>query len=73
MVTHDPDEARAAAQHVLFVSGGRIAADAPACGFFERRDLPDLEKYLGQEPSFLSLRHIFVVVCLALEKLRKVL
>jgi thiamine transport system ATP-binding protein len=48
MVTHDPDEARAAAQHVLFVSGGRIIADAPICGFFERRDLPDLEKYLGQ-------------------------
>jgi thiamine transport system ATP-binding protein len=48
MVTHDPDEARAAAGHVLFVSGGRIAADAPASGFFERRDLPDLEKYLGR-------------------------
>jgi thiamine transport system ATP-binding protein len=48
MVTHDPDEARAAAGHVLFISGGRIAADAPASGFFERRDLPDLEKYLGR-------------------------
>lgn len=48
MVTHDPDEARAAAQQVLFVSGGLITADASTTGFFERRDLPDLEKYLGR-------------------------
>lgn len=48
MVTHDPDEAKAAAQQVLFVSEGRITADAPVAGFFERRDLPDLEKYLGR-------------------------
>ena len=47
MVTHDPDEARAAAGEILFIARGRIAADAPAAGFFERRDLPDLEAYLG--------------------------
>lgn len=47
MVTHDPDEARAAAGEILFIAGGRIAADAPAAGFFERRDLPALEAYLG--------------------------
>jgi len=47
MVTHDPDEARAAADEVLFIAKGRIAADAPAAGFFERRDLPDLKAYLG--------------------------
>lgn len=47
MVTHDPDEARAAAGEILFIAGGRIAADAPAAGFFERHDLPDLEAYLG--------------------------
>lgn len=48
MVTHDPDEARAAADEILFISAGRISADASAEGFFERRDLPDLEKYLGR-------------------------
>lgn len=47
MVTHAPDEARAAADEILFISKGRIAADTPAAGFFERRDLPDLEAYLG--------------------------
>ena len=47
MVTHDPDEARAAADEILFIAKGRIAADAPAAGFFERRDLPDLHAYLG--------------------------
>jgi len=47
MVTHDPDEARAAADEILFIAKGRIAADAPAAGFFERRDLPDLLTYLG--------------------------
>ena len=47
MVTHDPDEARAAADEILFIAKGRIAADAPASGFFERRDLPDLQAYLG--------------------------
>lgn len=50
MVTHDPDEARAAADEILFIAKGRIAADAPADGFFERRDLPDLQAYLGSGP-----------------------
>lgn len=48
MVTHDPDEARAAADEILFIAGGRIAADTPAQGFFERRDLPALDAYLGR-------------------------
>ncbi|MDP2119981.1 MAG: ATP-binding cassette domain-containing protein [Hoeflea sp.] len=48
MVTHDPDEARAAADQILLVSKGRIAADAPAEGFFDRHDLPELEAYLGR-------------------------
>ena len=51
MVTHDPDEARAAADEILLVSKGRIAADAPGPGFFERHDLPELEVYLGRKPS----------------------
>jgi len=48
MVTHDPDEARAAADQILLVSKGRIAADDRTEGFFERRDLPELEAYLGR-------------------------
>ena len=47
MVTHDPDEARTAAGQILFIARGRIIADAPTAGFFERHDLPDLETYLG--------------------------
>lgn len=48
MVTHDPDEARAAADEILFIAKGRIVADAAAPGFFERRDLPELDAYLGR-------------------------
>lgn len=51
MVTHDPDEARAAASEILFIAKGRIAADAPAAGFFERHDVPDLQDYLGSAPE----------------------
>ncbi|KGF68124.1 thiamine ABC transporter ATP-binding protein [Hoeflea sp. BAL378] len=51
MVTHDPDEARAAADQILLVSKGQIAADAAAAGFFERHDLPELEAYLGRRPQ----------------------
>lgn len=51
MVTHDPDEARAAADEILFIAKGRITADAPAVGFFERHDLPDLKAYLGGAPE----------------------
>ncbi|PWV98191.1 thiamine transport system ATP-binding protein [Hoeflea marina] len=47
MVTHEPAEARAAADRVLFVDRGRIAADAPLAGFFERSDIPALRHYLG--------------------------
>ena len=50
MVTHDPDEANAAADEILFISRGRIAADAPAAGFFDRRDIPDLMAYVGNTP-----------------------
>ncbi|WP_322990881.1 ATP-binding cassette domain-containing protein [Hoeflea sp.] len=51
MVTHDPDEARAAADQMLFISKGRIAADDAAEAFFKRRDLPDLEDYLGRRSA----------------------
>ncbi|OCW58113.1 ATP-binding cassette domain-containing protein [Hoeflea olei] len=49
MVTHDPDEARAAADRILLISKGKIAADADAAGFFDRTDLPELEAYLGRQ------------------------
>lgn len=51
MVTHEPDEARTAADQVLFIDRGRIAADAPVAGFFERRDIPSLGDYLGSGPG----------------------
>ncbi len=46
IVTHDPDEARNAADHIVFIDAGRIVADAPADGFFERTDTPALSRYL---------------------------
>jgi thiamine transport system ATP-binding protein len=46
MVTHDPHEAASAADHVLFVDHGTIAADTTMDGFFERDDLPALSAYL---------------------------
>lgn len=48
MVTHDPEEARRAADHVLFLDQGRIVGDAPAGSFFERGDIPALTRYLGR-------------------------
>jgi hypothetical protein len=36
---------------MLFISKGRIAADDPAEDFFKRRDLPDLEDYLGRRSA----------------------
>jgi hypothetical protein len=39
MVTHDPDEASAAADQILFVAGRAHRADAPAAGFFDRARL----------------------------------
>lgn len=51
MVTHDPQEAAAAADHVLFVDQGTIAADTTMAGFFERDDLPALTAYLRGRPG----------------------
>ncbi|TDH37589.1 ATP-binding cassette domain-containing protein [Pseudohoeflea suaedae] len=51
MVTHDPREAESAADQVLFIDQGRIAADGPMSGFFERSDLPALSAYLRGRPE----------------------
>ncbi len=51
MVTHDPREAATAADQVLFVDHGAIAADGPMDGFFEREDLPALSAYLRGRPD----------------------
>ena len=51
MVTHDPDDAVAAADTVLFIDRGRVVADAPAEGFFTRTDLPALSAYLGGQAA----------------------
>lgn len=50
MVTHQPDDAAAIADTVVFVRNGRIEATGPAQGFFERRDIEGLSAYLGNRP-----------------------
>lgn len=50
MVTHQPDDAAAVADTVVFVRNGRIEATGPAQGFFERRDIEGLSAYLGNRP-----------------------
>jgi thiamine transport system ATP-binding protein len=47
LVTHDPDDARAAASHTALVHAGRIILKADTASFFARRDLPELQAYLG--------------------------
>ena len=47
LVTHDPDDARAAASHTALVHAGRIILKADMASFFARRDLPELQAYLG--------------------------
>tara|TARA_B100001245_G_C22768699_1_gene371665 strand:- start:105 stop:824 length:720 start_codon:yes stop_codon:yes gene_type:complete len=51
MVTHDPREAASAADEILFIDQGRIAANSPMEGFFERTDLPALSAYLRGRPE----------------------
>jgi thiamine transport system ATP-binding protein len=47
MVTHQPDDAWAAASHIAFVSEGRVLAKRPAKEMFAAKDLPELGVYLG--------------------------
>ena len=51
MVTHQPDDATAIADEVVFVLKGRIAATGPAEGFFQRTDVSGLADYLGKNDT----------------------
>jgi thiamine transport system ATP-binding protein len=52
MVTHQPEDALAAASHTAFLENGRIAALRPTAELFAAEDLPGLTGYLGTSSSF---------------------
>jgi thiamine transport system ATP-binding protein len=47
LVSHNPDDAIYAATRTAFLSDGRIIAFEPTRQLLERRDLPELEDYIG--------------------------
>jgi thiamine transport system ATP-binding protein len=47
MVTHQPEDALAAASHTAFLANGRIVALRPTAELFAAEDLPGLKAYLG--------------------------
>ncbi|MCA3561658.1 MAG: thiamine ABC transporter ATP-binding protein [Aestuariivirga sp.] len=47
MVTHQPEDALAAASHTAYLENGRILALRSTAELFAARDLPGLEAYLG--------------------------
>ena len=47
MVTHQPEDALAAATHTAFLEAGRIVALRPTAALFAAKDLPGLRDYLG--------------------------
>ncbi|MFO1131909.1 MAG: thiamine ABC transporter ATP-binding protein [Hyphomicrobiales bacterium] len=47
MVTHQPEDALAAASHTAFLEAGHIVALRPTAELFAARDLPGLHAYLG--------------------------
>lgn len=50
MVTHQPEDALAAASHTAFLESGHIVAMRPTEELFAARDLPGLKEYLGTSP-----------------------
>jgi thiamine transport system ATP-binding protein len=48
MVTHHPDDARAAASHVAFLANGEIKAYRKTKDMFRTKDVPGLAAYLGE-------------------------
>lgn len=48
LVTHQPDEAAAIAEKIVFIDAGRTIADGPAQQFLSRMDVPGLADYLGR-------------------------
>ena len=47
MVTHQPEDALAAASHTAYLENGRILALRPTAELFAAQDLPGLHAYLG--------------------------
>lgn len=47
MVTHQPEDALAAASHTAFLEAGRIMALRPTAELFAAEDMPGLRAYLG--------------------------
>lgn len=47
MVTHQPEDALAAASHTAYLETGRIVALRPTAELFAAKDLPGLRAYLG--------------------------
>lgn len=47
MVTHQPEDALAAATHTAYLEAGSIVALRPTAALFAARDLPGLRDYLG--------------------------
>lgn len=47
LVSHHPDDALYAATRTAFLSNGQILAFEPTEALFKRRDLPELEDYVG--------------------------
>ena len=47
MVTHQPEDALAAATHTAYLENGRILALRPTAELFAAKDLPGLHDYLG--------------------------
>ncbi|HKB22089.1 MAG TPA: ATP-binding cassette domain-containing protein, partial [Methyloceanibacter sp.] len=47
LVSHHPDDALYAATRTAFLSNGQIVAFEPTRALFKRRDLPELEDYIG--------------------------
>ena len=48
MVTHQPEDAQAAASHTAFLENGHIVALRPTAQLFAAQDLPALRDYLGR-------------------------
>ena len=48
MVTHQPEDALAAASHTAFLENGHIVALRPTAELFAAKDLPGLRDYLGR-------------------------
>jgi thiamine transport system ATP-binding protein len=48
LVSHDPADARYAADHVAYVEAGHVIAKRPVAEFFAAKDIPGLTTYIGE-------------------------